>query len=133
LSGAAEWTKVNGHVFEIIIGNGVPLLLLVLLEVRAALAGTRSAGWDRIGAMISAKREAPVLPAASRLPLQMCAGFMGALALLVAVLIPFAEEGRGTLLSFVLIMMAVGVAIWLVSLRSQRGVAPTGHTDNLVS
>jgi hypothetical protein len=63
----------------------------------------------------------------------MCAGFMGALALLVAVLIPFAEEGRGTLLSFVLIMMAVGVAIWLVSLRSQRGVAPTGHTDNLVS
>jgi SSS family solute:Na+ symporter len=133
LRATAEWTKVNGHVFEIIIGNGVPLLLLVLLEVRAALAGTRSAGWDRIGVMISAKREAPVLPAVSRLPLQMCAGFMGALALLVAVLIPFAEEGRGTLLSFVLIMMAVGVAIWLVSLRSQRGVAPTGHTDNLVS
>lgn len=119
LQGAAEWMQTNGHVFEIIIGNGVPLLVLIILEARAALRGRRAAGWDRIGAMIAAEREAPVLQA-SRLPAQMVAAAVGGLAVLIAALIPFVAEGRATLVSFVLIMAVISVLIFAVSLRRRE-------------
>jgi SSS family solute:Na+ symporter len=118
LGGASDWFKVNGHVFEILIGNGLPLLLLILLEARAALRGTRAVGWDRIGKMISAEREAPVLQA-SRLPAQMVAAAVAALALLIAALVPFVAEGRATLVSFGLIMAAISAVIFMISLRSR--------------
>jgi len=74
LDGAETWAglcrlaQANGRLTEIVIGAGVPLLMLVLVEL---LASKPSAGWARVEERRGRQREAvAVMP--SRLPAQLC-------------------------------------------------------------
>jgi Na+/proline symporter len=67
-AGLCRLAQANGRVTEIVIGAGVPLLLLVLIEV---LVSKESAGWARVEERRGRQREAvAVMP--SRLPAQLC-------------------------------------------------------------
>jgi len=67
-AGLCRLAQANGRLTEIVIGAGVPLLMLVLVEL---LASKPSAGWARVEERRGRQREAvAVLP--SRLPARLC-------------------------------------------------------------
>ena len=116
LAPLAEAAVRHGQFSEILVGNGTPFLLLVLVELLGLWRGSRAAGWERVQSMIGRTAEKPVaLP--SVWPARIVSGALAALALLVGAVAVVVAEGRLTLAVFATILATISVTVFLVSRR----------------
>jgi len=116
----AEVAARNGPFAEILVGNGTPFLLLVLVELSGLWRGSRAAGWERVQSMIGRTAAKPVaLP--SVWPARIVSAAVGALALLVGTVAVVVAEGRLTLVAFAAILATISATVFLVSRRLGAG------------